>query len=110
MNVGRGREMALGGRVGRGPHLGYREGQLAGSLVMDWLDATRYLNNLHNKDEAAQAWTNVLARRRGPEFGAELREEAGDVSRPTLQRARVRLDCMAMIVYNMFFAAGTQAT
>ena len=76
---------------------------VAVDVVLDWLGATRFLMQLHQAPQATKAYARLFARG-GRGTASELLSELPCVSRERLRSARVRLDCVAMMVWRAFFA------
>ena len=72
------------------------------SLVIDWLDATRYMKDIQKTHDCAKVFSRLFARR-SPQSSAELFGTLDYVNAETLRQARVRVDCVAMLVYRLFY-------
>ena len=71
-------------------------------LLLTWLEATRHLKSLEHKDETAEAYAALMASTN--EEQARLVRQMPSMNRETLRRARVRLDCVAMLIVRAFMA------
>jgi hypothetical protein len=71
-------------------------------MIIDWLDATRFLQNIKDTPEATRAWDHLLNRLHGtdrPPLDVKL-----SIQYSTLRRARVRFDCICMAMFAVWFA------
>jgi hypothetical protein len=73
-------------------------------LMIDWLDATNYIKDLKLADEASFAFGRLLARS-GAASHEDLMSGLQTVCREVLRKARVRFDCVSMIISREFFSA-----
>ena len=75
--------------------------QHSATNVVKWVRATRYVSNLSNAMEACKAFGEILLTRRKLER-AMLRSSV--VCRTVIRMARVRLDCVSMLVHRCWLA------
>ena len=74
--------------------------RLPAELILKFLDATRYLTNERCKEEAAEAFAALMTR--SSKAHARLMRDLEDCNREVLRKARVRLDCVAMLLVRAF--------
>ncbi|CAK0789149.1 unnamed protein product [Prorocentrum cordatum] len=68
--------------------------------ILDWLDATRDLKQMRMKDAACEKWNKIISGAREVE-NAPIEETVGY---NVLRYARVRVDCVAMLLWRERFA------
>lgn len=81
----------------RSANLGWLGQMKEAALVIDWLDASRYIKNIRQCGEAAQSFGRIFARSSGITLHA-LTNDLKEAQPELLRRARVRLDCVAMLL------------
>ena len=72
------------------------------SLVIDWLEATLYMKEIRKTEDCSKVFARLFARRSGLS-AAELSDSLDFVNCETLRQARVRIDCVAMLLYRLFY-------
>ena len=68
-------------------------------IILEWLDATRDLKAIRMKDKSCQKWNKIISRAREVE-NTPLEETVGY---NVLRFARIRVDCMAMMLWRERF-------
>ena len=71
--------------------------------VLDWVAATSFNKDIKDSDLSAEAWAKLLTRNR-TESSEELLESMTRCGRDLIRKARVRLDCMCMLLWRAFFS------
>ena len=93
-------------QTGRGSALEHQRRRLGEhtpvQTVLQWLDATRHLKSLRHKDDTAEAFAALMADTN--EEQARLVRQIPSCTSETLRKARVRLDCVAMLIVRAFMA------
>eukprot|EP00959_Pyramimonas_sp_CCMP1952_P474886 9503901-Pyramimonas_sp.AAC.1 len=72
------------------------------AIILDWLWASRHLKDAANINDAKRDWVRVFSS--SADTRAAMLEDSSVMNRETLRRARVRLDCVAMLLTRAFFA------
>ncbi len=75
----------------------------ASDLIIDWLDATRFLQNIRDVPSARGSWDRLLSRLHG--VPTDLPNAGTDLQYSTLRKSRVRFDCICMAMFAVWFAA-----
>lgn len=92
---------------------GWRFSRHDPELVLDWLCASAFVRDIRKVGEAADAFAALFGRSAGVSH-AKLMGTLRMVHAEVLRRARVRLDCIAMLLYRRFWttlvAAGDETT
>lgn len=94
-------------RTQRKSNRGWKRDAHEVSIVLDWLQATKYIRSVKKMREAAASFAPLFARASG---SSADRLVAGlpRVHPEVLRKARVRLDCMAMVLFRSFWQAQVQ--
>ena len=92
-------------RIGKNPHNGF-----PAQLLLDWVDATRYIKNLRQHNEAATAWARVLLKLPRDQTVKELLPKEERVGCEVLRRARVKVDVCAMLLWRQLWSQATRPT
>ena len=71
--------------------------------VVDWVGATRYMLDLKKSKLAMSAWSVVLCNH-DLRHASELVSNCEKVGREAIRRARIRIDCCAMLLFRKFWA------
>lgn len=87
---------------------GWRYDALDAEVIIDWLEATKYIRSIRESREATDAWAKVFARPSGIS-AARLSADVEKVHPEALRRSRVRLDCVAMVLFRRFWQVQVQA-
>ena len=70
--------------------------------VCDWAEATRFNKNVALKQEAGRAWSKLLLGRKDkPESLEDVMPKSDIVKRAQIYNARIRVDCVAMLVFRL---------
>jgi hypothetical protein len=72
--------------------------------VLSWLRATRHLKFIRSTKVATRDWITLIAKK-GPEPVVDMRMRMQPINYDTLRRARVRLDCIACLLFRLFFTS-----
>ena len=72
------------------------------SLIIDWLEATKYMKDIKKTRDCSEVFARLFARR-SPQSSAELFGNLDYVNAETLRRARVRVDCAAMLLHRLSY-------
>jgi hypothetical protein len=82
----------------------WAEVMLDPELVLDWLEATSFVKDIRQAGQAASSFARLFARSSGLSR-TMLQAKLNKISYTTLRHARVRLDCVAMMVWRIFWKA-----
>ena len=84
-------------RVGTNPWSG-----MSAQQILDWVDATSTIKSMNQKGQAALAWSKLLLKLdKKPQKLEEVIPAEDILSRNRLRMARVRVDCVAMLVFRL---------
>lgn len=72
-------------------------------LVLDWLDASSFVKDIRKTEAASAAFARVFSRSSGMHF-TKVMSGMQMVHKEVLRRSRVRLDCVAMLLFRRFWA------
>ena len=87
-------------RLGRIPR--WSSQMIDPGVLVDWLDATRYLLDVREAPQAAGAFARLLSHS-GQATRAQLMQSLPNASYTTLRKARIKLDCVAMMLWRDFW-------
>ena len=71
--------------------------------ILDWIDATQYIRNLQQTHECAESWSRIFGKYYPGVSAADLMAHVKLMSDDVLRKARVQLDCAAMLYFQAFF-------
>ena len=78
--------------------------QIPVAYLLEWIDATKHLTSVKHAAHSKQAWIKIISR--ATELTAtQIQAAIANVSRETLRKGRIRLDCVAMHAFRLFFAS-----
>lgn len=86
------------------PNLGWQHGRCQPDLVLEWLEASRFVRDVRRAGEAAKAFAPLFARV-AKMSRSELLGNLQTVHAEVLRRSRVRLDCVAMLLFRRLWAS-----
>ena len=73
-------------------------------LLVDWLDYSEHLTNQGGADEPIDKAATLMARTHPSLTSDDIKEHLQKVGRTSLQRARVRMDIVAMLLHRLLMA------
>ena len=73
--------------------------------VVDWIQATNFIRNLKDAHECAESFSRLFGKYCPGITPAELMSHLKEVSADVLRKARVQLDCVAMLYFQEFLSS-----